>query len=297
MTASSARQTILITGADSNYFPLMSDAISSFRSFPQSHDVALGVLDFGLDEEQRRWIMEKGGQIVAPEILMSVPDHLRGKRYLGYLARPFLREYFPGHRRYIWLDADAWMQTWDVIDALIPGADECGLAAAHESDPGYSFDARLTAWNTKHYLLGYGPVVGARLMLRRRRVNNGVFCLLGDAPHWDRWRTAMSKAVHVTGRAIPHDQFALNRVLFVDGLPVRLLAPPNNWICSRGVPRWDSKRKAFCTPNREAATISVMHLAGHRAKNGGMFDVRTTAGGVLKTGLRYGQRPQDDAHG
>lgn len=291
MTAPHSRETILITGADSNYFPLMRDAISSFRAFPQSRDIVLGVLDFGLEEDERRWVEEQGSEVVVPELLMDVPEQLKAKRYLGYLSRLFLPEYFPGYRKYLWFDADAWLQTWDAIEAFTTGADDRGFAAAHESDRGYAFDRSLATWNAKHYLHGYGLVTGPRLLLDRRRVNAGVFCIRADAPHWTAWRAAVMTAVRKTGRAIPHDQFAMNRILYIDGLPVHLLEPPNNWICSRGVPRWDPERSLFCTPNRKQQPISVMHLAGHRAKDGSIFDVRTTDGGVLQTGLRYNQRP------
>ncbi|WP_347059039.1 hypothetical protein ABC795_01460 [Blastococcus sp. HT6-30] len=292
MTASPPPQTILVTGADSNYFSLMSDAINSFRSFPESQQLALGVLDYGLTEQERLWVEGQGGLLVRPDQLMPLPDGTDERKAVTYTSRLYLPEYFPGYRRYIWLDADAWLQTWDAIDELVSGADASGFAAVHESDPGYRFDAELSAWNAKHYLTGYGLVGGARLAVQRRRLNAGVFCALGDAPQWASWRTAMETAVSRTGRVTPHDQFAMNKIVFLDRVPVGVLEPRNNWVSSRGIPRWNTERSVFCTPNRALETISIVHLAGHRAKSGGTFEVTTTDGTVIHTGLRFNQRPQ-----
>lgn len=293
MTAGTSATTVLVTGADAGYFPLLRDALDSVRRFPQAARLDVGVLDFGFDDQQRDWLDSLGVRVVVPEVRLDVPKELHRQRDLGYLTRPYLDHYFPGYDRYLWLDADTWVQTWEAIEQLVAGADSAGLAIAHETERSYRFQAWLSAWTAKHYLLGYGPVAGTRLILRRDRVNNGVFCLRRDAPHWAPWRTAMQAAVERSGNVLPHDQFALNQVLLLGRLPAVVLPPTVNWICDRGVPMWDATRSLFCVPRPPYDPISVMHLAGARPKQE-RYRLGTTDGGSLITGLRFGDRPPDE---
>lgn len=287
----SAARTIIITGSDGGYFPLLQDAVCSITDLPQSRDVHIGVLDFGLDAAQREWLADLDVVVVEPDYPTGTPAALAMPKNLGYLTRPYLRDYFSGYERYLWLDADAWLQGWDAVVDLERGADQSGLAIAHERERSYDFQAWLVAWNTKHYLRGYGMRDGLRLAANRNRVNNGVFCLTADAPHWALWQDAMADAVRRSGSAIPHDQFSLNRLLLLEGLPAKILDPSHNWICGRGLPMWDDARNLFCVPRPDYRALSVVHLAGARAKSG-TFDIRTTGGGVLTTGLRYsGRKP------
>src|SRR5271156_6168033 len=45
---------LIATGADRDYFPLLRDTVLSIRA--HRRDVAVGILDLGLDGEQREWL-------------------------------------------------------------------------------------------------------------------------------------------------------------------------------------------------------------------------------------------------
>jgi len=46
---------LIASGADRNYFPLLRDAVLSIRALRR--DVAIGVLDLGLDESWVGWVL------------------------------------------------------------------------------------------------------------------------------------------------------------------------------------------------------------------------------------------------
>ena len=52
-----SERAIAITGGDAGYFELMKDCIASLRATSEGRALALGVLDCGLDEEQRAWCL------------------------------------------------------------------------------------------------------------------------------------------------------------------------------------------------------------------------------------------------
>jgi hypothetical protein len=109
---------IVISAANSAYFGLLSDMISSIRYHDRT--IAIGVLDVGLDEAQRAALGSRVQAIAIPEWdypFATLPaPHRR-----AMTARPHLPKYFPGYRSIMWMDADAWVQRWDAIEAYFQG--------------------------------------------------------------------------------------------------------------------------------------------------------------------------------
>ena len=105
------------------------------------------------------------------------------------MARPFLPRHFPGYEMYFWLDADAWLQDWRVVELYCAAAgtrqagdharDRPRLQAPLQAAEAVRLDL---AW--KNYREAFGWRVADRLG-RNPMVNGGVFALHRDAPHWD----------------------------------------------------------------------------------------------------------------
>ena len=47
------KKNAIISLADSNYFPLLEELIESIKSFKESNDIAICILDAGLTKEQK----------------------------------------------------------------------------------------------------------------------------------------------------------------------------------------------------------------------------------------------------
>lgn len=284
LTAAAAR-TIIVSGADRRFFFLLDELIASLEAAPALPPVELGCYDLGLDPAQVAALQARGVRVVQPTTGLEIGALAGDASKLGYLARPFLPDNFPGYDVYVWLDADTWIQHGDAVRQLIAGATEAGAALVREDDPSYRFSAPLFGWKAKHYLRGYGLRRAMRLILRRQ-VNNGVFAMRGDAPHWAVWRRLYQRALDRTGDAAPHDQFALNVAAYLEGLPARFLPATLNWICDLAHPWWDGASNRFCTPDRQHRPIGIVHLAG--PVKTAEFDVRTTDGGTVRRLFRFG---------
>ena len=53
------KKNVIISLADSNYFELLNELINSIKSFQQSKDVAICILDAGLSGEQKKILSKK----------------------------------------------------------------------------------------------------------------------------------------------------------------------------------------------------------------------------------------------
>jgi hypothetical protein len=97
---------IIVSAADSGYFPLLRDAVASVRALDSQ--VAIGVLDLGLAPDQLAWLAAQAVQVVKPGWDIDFPGRERmPETFKAQVARPFLPRHFPGHEMYFWLDADA----------------------------------------------------------------------------------------------------------------------------------------------------------------------------------------------
>lgn len=279
---------VIITGADSKYFPLMSELIQSAKRFKGSEQFDFRYFDMGLKDEEKQWLADHGCAGCVPQWNLDIPEKDRTPHNHGRVLRPFLREHFPGYDIYIWIDADVWLQDWQVIERYVEGALKTQLAVSTERDRGYQFKAWLFGWFAKHYILGYGFFKGLWL-LSRPQINDGFFAMTADAPHWAIWVECFKRAVEREGRVEPHDQFAMVDAVFSHRLPFTLMPATCNWICDRGTPLWNEETKVFCVPYAPHTPISTMHLAGPAKST--RFKVKTVAGGERDMMLRYSSLP------
>ncbi len=284
---------IIITGGDSKVMPMLKGLIRSLEAFPERDQVEIGCLDVGQSNEERAWLASRGVILAVPTSHLGVPDERLKPYERAFLARPFLRDYFPGRDIYLWIDSDVWLQGWWVIDGFCRGALETGMAIAHERERAYAFQGRLYGWFGKHMVLGYGLIDGAWL-LSRPHLNAGLFAMSSDSSHWNLWERAYQVAWERTGKISPHDQFSINRVIYgsVTEQPkakTTLLPPRYNWICCRGQPMWNDTTQTLCEPYAPYRTIGAVHLAGPGKTT--RYAIRRTGGGRFEALLQQGVQP------
>lgn len=282
------RRVLAVTCADSNYFPLLKDMLLSFYALHDSSPIDLAVLDLGLSDADRRWLSTYTDKIIDPGLHFGLSETEVPLPQRAFLVRPFLPQYIPGYDLYLWIDGDIWFQSFDGVAAFLDGAERHGMAIAHERTPHYRFQSWLFLWTAKHFLLGYGPIDGPRLLVKPH-LNAGLFAIAANAPHWGAWARRYEAAIRRTGKVTPHDQFALNQAIHHDGIETAIVPPVGNWICARGTPMWDDANQRFCEPGAPHRPISAMHLAGPAKKL--TYTVRRTGGGSFDAKLRYGARP------
>ena len=295
MTSPGGLRTIVITAGDSKVMPTLKGLIQSIQSFPEHTTVSLGCLDVGQNEADRAWLTEHDVLLAEPTTHLGVPNERLKPYERAFVARPFLRDYFPGYDIYIWIDSDVWLQGWWVIEAYRDGAQRTGFAIAHERERAYVFQGWLLAWFAKHMLLGYGPL-DAMWLLSRPHLNAGFFAMRADSPHWALWVRHYQAAWDRTGTFNPHDQFSINRLVHGGAFrrpeaATTILEPRYNWICDRGPPMWNDDARALCEPYAPFRPIGAVHLAGP-GKNKD-YAIKRTGGGSFTARLLYGVHPPE----
>ena len=288
------RRVLIVSACNARFMPFLRGMFDSIATVLEQDEVTLGCFDIGLGEADRVWLRQRGAQVVTPGTHLGVDAAAHEPALRSFLARPFLREYFPGHDVYLWIDSDVWLQDPQVIGRYVRGALDHGMAVTHERERGYRFQSWLLLWTGKHFALGYGPMTGARL-LARRHLNAGFFAIAAGAPHWEAWAQRYRAAIERTGSLVPHDQFALNQAIYhgsaAGGVLDRtcFLEPGCNWICDRGVPMWNDALEAFCKPYAPFEPIGALHLAGPAKRS--RYVIERTGGGSFETLIVRGACP------
>jgi len=279
---------IVCSAADREYFPLLRDSVGSIRALRP--DVPIGVFDIGLAADQCEWLASQTVRIVRPGWDLDFPGRDKAPDVLkAEFARPFLPRHYPGYRMYFWLDADAWLQDWRVVELYCRAAGTDKLAIVPEIDRAYKRHykrPKLFGWNLgwKNYRHAFGWRIADRLG-RNPTVNCGVLALHADAPHWAAWQRVLAKVLQRT-HFTPAGQTAMNYVVYAERLPVNLLPSYCNWMPGDATPAFDTKRGLFVEPYAPHEVIGVMHLAGAEQKDL-TFRLNRLDGGTIDTSLRY----------
>lgn len=279
---------LVVSASDSRFMGFLRAMLTSAAPFLRQDNVSLACFDIGLDAPDRAWLVSQGAEVQVPVAHLGQDASRHPPALLSFLARPFLRECFPGYDVYLWVDSDVWFQDPGVLGRYVTGAVQSGLAVAHEEERAYRFQPWLFGWTAKHFILGYG--LTGFWLLSRPHVNAGMFAMSAGAPHWEHWAARYAAAIRRTGALVPHDQFALNHAIHARGSPPACLLDPGcNWICERGPPMWDDAAGLFCRPYPPYAPIGALHLAGPGKRTA--YDVRRTGGGAFRTMILPGASP------
>jgi hypothetical protein len=289
-------RTVIVTGADAAYFELLSECIRSIRACEAGREVALRVLDCGLDASHRAWLEEQGAGLVLPSwdfdsaLVRGLPPYMK-----AMTARPFLPRYFPGFDTIVWIDADAWVQDWSAVDLLVQASADGALAAVPEIDR--AFRHYRHAWSEFSAVIGgayrkaYGDAVADELT-RWPMINAGVFALGRQSSAWSLWARALEDGLRRSSALI--DQLALNVAVYQRGLRHHPLPAWCNWPAHHATPAWDPGRKLFVEPYLPHAPIGILHLTVW-TKQEPLADVREVGvagrGALRPMSLRYAGRP------
>ena len=124
------KENTIVSLADANYFELLNELVDSIKSFNQSKEIAICIMDVGLQKDQIEILEKKVDQIKKAEWDIEIPDFkVKGKEWLkSQVSRAFLPEYFPGFKKYLWIDADAWVNSWEAIDLYFKGSNNNKLS-------------------------------------------------------------------------------------------------------------------------------------------------------------------------
>jgi hypothetical protein len=275
--------TIIVTASDSSYFVLLQEALASLTLLRIREHALVGILDLGMSSEQLRLLHAQSYLIRRPAWPSDFPlvDHEQYE--LGLVNRPHLRDYFPGFRVYLWLDADTWIQKPDFLELLVRGAMLNGTAIIRENGPGYHRAGFYKRWWYGNMNKAYGTYSGIAIGALPT-INIGVLALKDTAPHWDLWSEHYKWIIGKCGRA-DMDQHAFNAAIYLAQLSHSSLPARFNWICAMSKPIWNSNQHLLCEPGPDLSPISVVHLAGRNKEH--VYLIEQTRGNPILMPLTF----------
>ena len=296
------KKNVIISLADANYFDLLNNLIHSIKRFKESDNLAICILDAGLTKEQKEILSLKVDEIKSAEWDIEVPDFkVKGKEWLkSQVSRAFLPKYFPNYEKYLWIDADAWVNSWETIELYYKGCEKNKLSIATSADRAYgrvlraewflgSF-ARIKSQNYKHAKSsGFSESI-ARQVALKPHLNIGVFALQANAPHWQIWQKNLKIALSA-GKIWGSEQIAMNITIYCDQQEVEILPAYCNWTLIEAL-KFDTKQNTLVEPYLPNHKIGIVHFAGKnndQIRNNKNFisKVKTVDGDLIEMKLRF----------
>jgi len=296
------KENVIVSLADSNYFELLNELIDSIKRFDESKNVAICILDAGLTEDQKLKLSQKVDDIKSAEWDIKVPAFkVMGKEWLkSQVSRAFLPKYFPGYEKYLWIDADAWVNKWEALDLYFKGSNANKLAISTSADRSYGrvlradwligSIAKVKSQNYKHAKSsGFSETVARKIALMPH-LNIGVFCLNADAPHWVVWQKNLKQALS-SGKIFGSEQVAMNITIYVDDLEIEILPAYCNWTLINRL-KFDTVNNTLVEPYLPNHEIGIIHLAGKtsdvvRFNKNHLSEIKTLEGKIIKKSLRF----------
>ena len=232
-----------------------------------------------LNRGTKKRLSKKVDEIKSAEWDIEVPEYkVKGKEWLkSQVSRAFLPKYFPGYKKYLWIDCDAWVNDWASVDLYFKACDNGKLGITQTIGPGYKITSKVNwlfgklaiikSQNFKHAVksrIGYNK---ARKLAFAPHINIGVFSLENNSKGWGIWQNNLFKALKA-GNVFGSEGLAINMSVYIDNLETEFLPLNCNWITSNLLPKFDTKKDMFVEPFLPNYKIGIMHLAAGIWKDG-----------------------------
>ena len=273
------KENTIVSLADEKYFNLLEELIDSIKSFPESNNIAICVLDAGLNQDQINKIKNKVDEIKKAEWDIEVSSlKVKGKEWLkSQVSRAFLPKYFSSYKKYLWIDCDAWVNDWSSIELYFKACDNGKLGITQSIGPGYRILSKvkwlfgklaiIKSQNFKHAVSSKINMQKARKIAFAPHVNIGVFSLEKSSSVWSVWQNNLKETLK-HGRIFGSEGLAINLSVYVDNVDTEFLPLGCNWIASHILPKFDESKKEFVEPYLPNSKIGIMHLAAGIWKEG-----------------------------
>ena len=266
------KNNVIVSLADSNYFELLNELVDSLKRFDRSNEVAICILDAGLTENQKEKLSKKVDKINSAEWDIEVPEYkIKGKEWLkSQVSRAFLPKYFPGYKKYLWIDCDAWVNDWNSVELYFKACEGGKLGITQTMGPGYKIMSKakwifgklalIKSQNFKHAISSNIEIDKARKLAFAPHINIGVFSLEHDSSCWKIWQDNLAITLK-SGKIFGSEGLAINMSVYVDDIETEFLPLNCNWIASNLLPKFDEEKQTFVEPYLPNYNIGIMHLA------------------------------------
>ena len=281
--------------------------VDSIKSFEQSKDTAICILDAGLSEQQRDILSKKVDEIKSAEWDIDVPAFkVKGREWLkSQVSRAFLPKYFPSYEKFLWIDCDAWVNDWNSVELYFKACENGKLGITQTLGPGYKIMSKVNwlfgkvaiikSQNFKHAIKSKIGINKARKLAFAPHINIGVFSLEKNSPGWASWQKNLEQTLK-SGNIFGSEGLAINMSVYIDELETEFLPLNCNWIASNLLPKFDEIKNTFVEPYLPNYEIGIMHLAAGiwdrdkdmRLDKEVKINIKTLENKILSKSLRFG---------
>ncbi len=296
----------IITLADSNYFGLLEELINSIQTHEESKNISICILDAGLTAAQINILKPKVYSIKKAKWDIEVPGYkiLKKEWLKSQVSRAFIPNYFPEFKKYLWIDCDAWVNSWSAIDLYFKACNNGKLGITQSIGPGYRVMSKvkwlmgkiaiIKSQNYKHARSSGISEDIARKLAFAPHINIGVFSLEKDSKCWSVWQKNLKKTL-AKGKIFGSEGLAINIAVYHDNVEVEFLPLRCNWITSHLLPKFDTENNTFVEPFLPNEEIGIMHLAAGIWKNNKdmrlnkdiKIEIKTLNGKKIEKSLRF----------
>lgn len=266
------KKNVIVTGSDKKYYPFLKNLVNSLINSNSLDICDLCILDV---EDNSQYLEELDSKITKKKkanFNLNILFKDRQDWFKLLTERPFMKDYFPGYDKYIWMDADTEVLSNDGIKNIIDACDDKDLAIAPEINESYVFKNskfgikkifksfyKISGWSFKNYRKYFSDRIGEDLFFKPL-FNNGIFCLKSTSKIWDLWKTEYQGALNKakTSYGIKTDQLSLNKIIYENFEKISILDSTNNWLVSRSE-KIKRINNDFFTPSFPNRKINILH--------------------------------------
>ena len=266
------KKNVIVTGSDKKYYPFLKNLVNSLIKSNSLDICDLCILDV---EDNSQYLEELDSKITKKKkanFNLNILFKDRQDWFKLLTERPFMKDYFPGYDKYIWMDADTEVLSNDGIKNIIDACDDKDLAIAPEINESYVFKSskfgikkifksyyKISGWSFKNYRKYFSDRIGEDLFFKPL-FNNGIFCLKSTSKIWDLWKTEYQGALNKakTSYGIKTDQLSLNKIIYENFEKISILDSTNNWLVSRSE-KIKRINNDFFTPSFPNRKINILH--------------------------------------
>jgi len=298
-----ATQTLIVSGGDAKYFPLLEELVMSIRALPEGESQPVALLDGGFTEAQLARCAQLGVLVKDPGWPSEKAKRkAQGREFLKInLAKPCLDQLFPDYDVLMWVDGDTWFQTPEAIEVSTRIAHQKKLAIVTQAT---RYDTRPTPFRKK--LFGWVELRNIlhknakRAGMSRKQVwqmagrpvlNAGVYAIHRDAPHWEIWRSYQNQCIAGRGRLFTSDQLALGLAVYGHELAWEPLPEVCNymweWMFDEAANNGQGQLVEALYPHKPVSVVHLVSLDEMRDDATVTVPVKTLAGGSVDLSLRY----------
>jgi hypothetical protein len=248
----------------SGFFPVATQAYCCPKKL--DYEISFYVLDCGLNEADKSWLSLFGVQIIQVE----EPTLSHSRRFnpanTAFLERHALPTHAPGHDVYVWIDADAWVQSFNA--GLLPYlmfAETHDVVIVPEIDRQIVYNAHhrqiTKGWSIGNYTKYFSAEV-AESLHQLPMLNNGVFSASADSKIWQLYESAMQFALYKNDGK---PEFGIDQVSLAFAIysgEVRFYALPLtcNWMVTHATPALMDDSECLVEPMWPFNEIGIVHL-------------------------------------